>query len=86
VTSGTGGLVQSLEDAARATFLELFFDLAFVFAVGALAQQLIHHLNWYGAFQTLVLLLAIGWVWFLTARTRRQPAEVSPPFDRHGDK
>ncbi|MFC8617283.1 low temperature requirement protein A [Micromonospora purpureochromogenes] len=67
-TSGTSGLLRKLEDVARASLLELFFDVVFVFALRALAQQLINNLTWSGAFQTLVLLLAIGWVWSLTAR------------------
>src|SRR5262245_41294056 len=68
MTSGTGDLVRRLETTARATFLELFFDVAFVFALRALAQLLLHKLTWSGAYQTLVLLLAIGWIWSLTAR------------------
>ncbi|MEV4656593.1 low temperature requirement protein A [Micromonospora sp. NPDC049301] len=67
-TSGTSGLLRKLEDIARASLLELFFDVVFVFALRALAQQLLNNLTWSGAFQTLVLLLAIGWVWSLTAR------------------
>jgi low temperature requirement protein LtrA len=47
----------------RATFLELFFDLAFVFALFQLSHVLLRHLQWSGAFQTLVLLLAVWWVW-----------------------
>jgi low temperature requirement protein LtrA len=66
--SGTDGLLRKIESIARASFLELFFDVVFVFALRALAQQLINNLTWYGAFQALVLLLAITWVWSLTAR------------------
>jgi low temperature requirement protein LtrA len=31
------------------------------------AHRLIQHLDWSGAFQTLVLLLAVWWVWVRTA-------------------
>jgi low temperature requirement protein LtrA len=48
--------------------LELFFDVVFVFALRALGQLMINKLNWSGAYQTLLLLLALGWVWALTAR------------------
>jgi low temperature requirement protein LtrA len=60
-------LLRRPEDPQRATFLELFFDLAFVFALFQLSRGLIQHLAWSGAFQTLVLLLAVWWVWSSTA-------------------
>jgi low temperature requirement protein LtrA len=50
----------------RATFLELFFDLAFVFALLQLSHSLAQHLHWSGAFQTLVLLTALWRVWLVT--------------------
>ncbi|RQW95756.1 hypothetical protein DKL51_14210 [Micromonospora globispora] len=78
-TSGTNGLLRKLEDVARASFLELFFDVVFVFALRALAQQLLNNLTWSGAFQALVLLLAIGWVWSLTARVTEQLNPRRPP-------
>jgi low temperature requirement protein LtrA len=54
-------------DPQRATFLELFFDLAFVVALLQLSHTLIRDLRWSGAFQTLVLLLAVWFIWFSTA-------------------
>jgi low temperature requirement protein LtrA len=79
MTSGTGDLVRKLEDTARATFLELFFDVVFVFALHALAQLLQNKLTWSGAYQTLVLMLAIGWVWSLTAWVTSQLNPQRPP-------
>jgi low temperature requirement protein LtrA len=58
VTSGAGGLLRG-PDERRPTFLDLFFDLVFVFALFHLSQGLLEHLNGRGAFQTLVLLLAL---------------------------
>jgi low temperature requirement protein LtrA len=55
------------EDPGRSTFLELFFDLVFVFALFRLSQGLLDRLNWIGAFQTLVLLLAVWWIWSQTS-------------------
>jgi low temperature requirement protein LtrA len=78
-TSEPSGLVRRIEDVSRATFLELFFDVVFVFALRALAQQLIGTLTWSGAFQTLVLLLAIGFVWSLTARVTDELDPQRPP-------
>jgi low temperature requirement protein LtrA len=51
------------EASQRATFLELFFDLAFVFALFQLSHVLLQHLRWSGALQTMVLLLAMWAVW-----------------------
>lgn len=50
----------------RATFLELFFDLAFVFALLQLSHILTRHLHWIGAFQTLILFLAVLRIWLVT--------------------
>jgi low temperature requirement protein LtrA len=41
----------------------LFFDLVFVLALAQLSRGLIQNLTWSGALQTLVLLLALWWVW-----------------------
>ncbi|HEX5541194.1 MAG TPA: low temperature requirement protein A [Micromonospora sp.] len=50
----------------RATYLELFFDLVFVFALAQLAHGLAHDLTWRGLVETLVTLLALWWVWLYT--------------------
>ena len=52
---------------SRVTFVELFFDLVFVFAVTQLSHLLLHHLTLGGALQTLLLLLAVWWVWVYTS-------------------
>jgi low temperature requirement protein LtrA len=55
------------DKAARVTAVELFFDLVFVFAITQLSHALLHHLTVIGAVQTLLLLLAVWWVWIYTA-------------------
>ncbi|MGK5739259.1 low temperature requirement protein A [Micromonospora sp. URMC 103] len=62
-TSMAGELLRRPGEPQRATFLELFFDLVFVLALFRLSHGLLDHLNWSGAFQTLVLLLALSFVW-----------------------
>jgi low temperature requirement protein LtrA len=52
---------------ARVTFVELFFDLVFVFAVTQLSHLLLNHLTPLGAIETLLLLLAVWWVWIYTS-------------------
>jgi hypothetical protein len=46
--------------------LELFYDLAFAFAVSQLSEHLLDDLTWRGAAETLVLLCA-------------EPHRISPP-------
>jgi low temperature requirement protein LtrA len=48
---------------ARVTFVELFFDLVFVFAVTQLSHGLLEHLTPLGVLQTAILMLAIWWAW-----------------------
>jgi low temperature requirement protein LtrA len=48
---------------SRVTFVELFFDLIFVFAVTQLSHGLLEHLTPLGALQTAVLMLAVWWAW-----------------------
>jgi low temperature requirement protein LtrA len=60
-------LLRRPEDPQRATFLELFFDLVFVVAFFQLSSVLAQDPTWNGALQTLVLLLAVWFVWLITA-------------------
>jgi low temperature requirement protein LtrA len=50
----------------RATTLELFFDLVFVFAVTQVSHLLLAHLTWEGAGQALLVLLVVWWAWNYT--------------------
>lgn len=50
----------------RVAFIELFFDLVFVFAVTQLSHHLIEHLTPQGVLETLVMLVAVWWVWIYT--------------------
>jgi low temperature requirement protein LtrA len=52
---------------ARVTFVELFFDLVFVFAVTQLSHGLLAHLTLRGAIETGLLMLAVWWLWIFTA-------------------
>jgi low temperature requirement protein LtrA len=59
--------VRGAHQHARVTFVELFFDLIFVFAVTQLSHSLLEHLTLEGALHTLLLLFAVWWVWVYTA-------------------
>lgn len=56
-------------DHSPVTYIELFFDLVFVFAITQLSHRLLDHLTLFGALETLVLFLAIWWVWIYTSWT-----------------
>lgn len=51
----------------RVTFVELFFDLVFVFAVTQLSHTLLGDFSLLGAGETVLLLLAVWWVWIYTS-------------------
>lgn len=52
---------------ARVGFVELFFDLVFVFAITQISHTLLEHLTMIGAVQAGMLLMAIWWGWVYTA-------------------
>jgi low temperature requirement protein LtrA len=62
----THSLLRTRQGHTRVTYVELFFDLVFVFAVTQLSHTLLEHLTLLGALQTLFLLLAVWWVWMYT--------------------
>ncbi len=51
---------------SRASTLELFYDLVFVFAVTQISHTLLHDLTWEVAGQQTVVLLAVWWTWNYT--------------------
>ena len=53
-------------DHHRVTFVELFFDLVFVFAVTQLSHGLLKHLTPIGALQTALMILGVWWLWMFT--------------------
>jgi low temperature requirement protein LtrA len=50
----------------RATTLELFYDLVFVFAITQVSHLLIDDLTWHGAWHALLALLVVWWAWNYT--------------------
>jgi low temperature requirement protein LtrA len=53
-------------DNSRVGFVELFFDLVFVFAVTQVSHRMLHHLSWQGALETGLVFFAVWWVWIYT--------------------
>ncbi|GIH14367.1 low temperature requirement protein A [Rugosimonospora africana] len=60
-------LMRAPEQVRQASFLELFFDLAFVFTLTRLSSELLRNLNWAGALRTLILLLPVWFIWRFTS-------------------
>jgi low temperature requirement protein LtrA len=58
-----------LVEEQRASFIELFFDLVFVFAVTQLSARLLADLTVSGAAKTGFLLLVVWWAWSYTTWT-----------------
>ena len=57
---------QLAAEEQRATSLELFYDLVFVFAITQVSHLLLEHLTWAGAGQALLVLLVVWWSWNYT--------------------
>jgi len=51
----------------RVTYVELFFDLVFVYAITQISHGLLAHLSPLGLLQTTMLMLAVWWVWVFTS-------------------
>jgi low temperature requirement protein LtrA len=55
------------EHHSRVGFIELFFDLVFVFAITQISHTLLHHLTLEGALEATFLLFAVWTIWIFTA-------------------
>ena len=66
-----GNVRRRLTDGAgqRASTLELFYDLVFVFAITQVSHLLLEHLTWAGVLQSSIVLLAVYWSWNYTTWT-----------------
>ena len=69
-----GYVRRRLTDGAsqRASTLELFYDLVFVFAITQVSHLLLEHLTWAGVLQSLIVLLAVYWSWNYTTWTTNE--------------
>lgn len=65
-------------ESGRVGFVELFFDLVFVFAITQVSHLLLHHLTLAGFLETALIFLAVWWVWIYTTwvMNRLDPEEV----------
>ncbi len=63
----------------RVTFVELFFDLVFVFAVTQISHTMVTHLTPFGAAQAVLMLMAVWWVWIFTSWVTNWVDPDQPP-------
>ncbi|GIH19484.1 hypothetical protein Raf01_76560 [Rugosimonospora africana] len=64
--SRRSGLLRNLRESKPVTYVELFFDLVFVFALFRVSQSLLNGLTWINVYRVLILLLAVWSVWLYT--------------------
>ena len=62
----------------RATSLELFYDLVFVFAITQISHLLLDHLTWEGVGQSALILLVVWWAWNYTTWVTNELDPESP--------
>ncbi|WP_439499916.1 low temperature requirement protein A [Bosea sp. (in: a-proteobacteria)] len=55
------------DEHAKVSFVELFFDLVFVFAITQISHSLVEHFTLQGLAQAALLLGAVWWVWVYTS-------------------
>jgi low temperature requirement protein LtrA len=55
------------DEPSRVTFVELFFDLVFVFAITQISHFLLDHFSLMGVLEATLLFLAVWWVWMYTS-------------------
>jgi low temperature requirement protein LtrA len=72
------GLRRTADGDQRATSLELFYDLVFVFAVTQVSHHLLGDLTWRGAGQSALLLLVVWWSWNYTTWVTNELDPESP--------
>ncbi|MFC5649827.1 low temperature requirement protein A [Paenibacillus solisilvae] len=67
--SGHAGLLRQKDSPHRGkvSFIELFFDLIFVFAVTQLSHSLLEHFTLMGLLHLAIIMMAVWWVWIFTS-------------------
>lgn len=55
------------KNESKVSFVELFFDLVFVFSISQLAHALAEHFTPLGVLEAIMLIFAVWWVWVFTA-------------------
>ncbi|MEP7454546.1 low temperature requirement protein A [Phyllobacterium sp. SB3] len=70
---------KNAQDSAKVDFVELFFDLVFVFAITQISHLLLHDLTLKGLIESALLLAAVWWVWVYTTWVTNWMDPAKPP-------
>lgn len=70
---------KNAQDSAKVDFVELFFDLVFVFAITQISHLLLHDLTMKGLVESALLLAAVWWVWVYTTWVTNWMDPAKPP-------
>jgi low temperature requirement protein LtrA len=81
MTTDSAGRQWTATEAQGATFVELFFDLVFVFAVTSVTSLLLHDLTWTGVGHAVLILWLVWWAWTQFTWTLN-PADTNHPAVR----
>ncbi|MEU8264073.1 low temperature requirement protein A [Micromonospora sp. NPDC048999] len=68
-SGGSATAVGSQHRPGHVGFVELFFDVVFVFAFTRFSERLLENFTWLNTWTTLVLMLAMWWLWYRTVWT-----------------
>ncbi|WP_406074393.1 low temperature requirement protein A [Micromonospora sp. NBC_01638] len=68
-SDGPAEAVTSRQHPQQVGFVELFFDVVFVFAFTRFSERLVEDFSWPNSWATLVLMLAMWWLWYRTVWT-----------------
>ncbi len=71
---------RNTKDSAKVDFVELFFDLVFVFAITQISHLLLHNLTLNGLVESALLLAAVWWVWVYTTWVTNWMDPSKPPI------
>ncbi|MDQ0996556.1 low temperature requirement protein LtrA [Phyllobacterium ifriqiyense] len=71
---------KNAKDSSKVDFVELFFDLVFVFAITQISHLLLHDLTLKGLVESALLLAAVWWVWVYTTWVTNWMDPSKPPI------
>ena len=67
------------KDSEKVDYVELFFDLVFVFAITQISHLLLHDLSLKGLVESALILAAVWWVWVYTMWVTNWLDPATPP-------
>jgi len=75
-TSDPAALLRDHRARQQVGYVELFLDVVYVFVLTRLTAVLADDLSWRGAYELLLLFLAMWWIWYRIVAKSRLPSIV----------